>query len=80
MSKWELYDFVDNFDEDDKILNQYIDGLDLNFPIAPKSKENLERYFNAIMARNLFDETGFFIITQRKDNMILKVLELESKN
>ncbi len=80
MNKWELYDFVDNFDRDDKILNQYIDALDLNFPIAPKSKENLERYFNAIMARNLFDETGYFIITQKKDNMILKVLELESKD
>jgi carboxyl-terminal processing protease len=31
------------------------------------------------MARNLFDETGYFIITQKKDRMILKVLELESK-
>ncbi len=79
MSKWELYDFVDNFDKNNVLLNQYIDALDLRFPIAPNSKENLERYFNAIMARNLFDETGYLIITQKKDNMILKVLELEKE-
>ena len=80
MSKWELYDFVENFDKDDIILNRYIDELDLNFPIALKSKKNLKRYFNAIMARNLFDETGYYIITQKKDNMILKVLELENRD
>lgn len=80
MSKWELYDFVENFDKDDIILNRYIDELDLKFPIALKSKKNLKRYFNAIMARNLFDETGYYIITQKKDNMILKVLELENRD
>lgn len=78
MSKWELYDFVENFDKDDIILNQYIDELDLKFPIALKSRQNLKRYFNAIMARNLFDETGYYIIIQKEDNMILKVLELEN--
>ena len=80
MSKWELYDFVENFDKDSKILNEYINQLDLNTPISPKSRENLKVYFNAIMARNLFDETGYFIVTQKKDRMILKVIELESKN
>jgi len=80
MNKWELYDFVENFDKDSKILNEYIQQLDLNTPISPKSRENLKVYFNAIMARNLFDETGYFIVTQKKDRMILKVLELESKN
>lgn len=79
MDKWELYDFVKNFDKNDKIFNQYISELDLNYTIAPRVKEDLERYFNAIMARNLFDETGYFIITQKKDNMILKVIELDSK-
>jgi carboxyl-terminal processing protease len=80
MSKWKLNDFVENFDTDNKILNQYIKYLDLNEPISPKSKENLKVYFNAIMARNLFDETGYYIITQKKDRMIMKVLELEAKN
>lgn len=80
MNKWELYDFVENFDKNDKIFNQYISELDINFPIPPAAREDLKRYFKAIMARNLFDETGYFIITQKKDNMILKVIELDSKN
>ncbi|MDO9275620.1 MAG: S41 family peptidase [Lutibacter sp.] len=79
MNKWELYDFVKNFDKNDKIFNQYISELDLNYTVAPRVKEDLKRYFNAIMARNLFDETGYFMITQKKDNMILKVIELDSK-
>lgn len=79
MNKWELYDFVKDFDKNDKIFNQYIAELDLNYPIPPLAKEDLKRYFKAIMARNLFDETGYFIIAQKKDNMILKVIELDSK-
>lgn len=80
MNKWELYDFVKNFDKNDKIFNQYLSELDINYPIPPVVREDLKRYFKAIMARNLFDETGYFIIAQKKDNMILKVIELDSKN
>ena len=80
MNKWELYDFVENFDIDDKIFNQYIVELDINYPIPPNVREDLKRYFKAIMARSIFDETGYFMITQKKDNMILKVIELDSKN
>ena len=80
MNSWELNDFVNNFDSDDKVLNLYIGELDLNYPLAPKARKELKKYFNAIMARNLFNETGFYMITQKEDAMILKVLELESKN
>ncbi len=80
LSQWELNDFVENFDKDDKILNLYIDELDLNFPIAPKTRNNLERYFNAIVARDLFDQKGFNMIFLKKDNMILKVQELEKND
>lgn len=79
MSKWKLDDFVENFDKDNKIFNQYIKELDLNEPLSSITKDNLKVYLNAFMARNLFDEPGFDIITQKKDNMILKVLELDSK-
>jgi carboxyl-terminal processing protease len=78
MNQWELEDFVENFDKDNALLNKYIGELDLNFPLAPKVKEDLKRYFNAFVARNLFDQSAYFMITQKKDNMILKVLELEN--
>ena len=80
LNKWELEDFVENFDIDERIFNEYLDELDIKFPIAPRTRENLQLYFRAIFARNLFDETGYLMITQKKDNMILKVLELEGSN
>ena len=77
MNKWELYDFVENFDKDNKVFNKYIGQLDLDSPIFPKASKNLKIYLRALIASSLFDETGYLIITQKKDNMILKVLELE---
>lgn len=77
LSKWELNDFIANFDKDNKVFNQYIKQLDLNFPLSSKSKENLKLYLNAILARNLFDETGYYKFIHQRDNMIQKVLELE---
>tara|TARA_R110001583_G_scaffold23999_3_gene88004 strand:- start:584 stop:2209 length:1626 start_codon:yes stop_codon:yes gene_type:complete len=80
LNKWKLEDFVENFDKEDKIFNQYLDELDLKALLDSNSKEDLKRYFKAFFARDLFDQTGYFMITQKKDNMILKVLELDSKN
>lgn len=80
LDEWELNDFVENFDKDNRIFDQYLKQLDLNSPISPESKANLKMYFNAIIARSLFEDIGYFIITQANDNMILKVLELESGN
>ena len=77
MSTWKLNDFINEFDKDDKIFNQYLDQLNLKSPISPKTSENLNSYLKAIIARNLFEETGYFMITHKKDPMILKVLELE---
>jgi carboxyl-terminal processing protease len=80
MEKWELKDFVKNFDKNDEILNQYIAEQDLNMPLSAKAKEDLELYFNAIMARDLFDLTGFYMIRHKRDNVIQKVLEIDSAN
>lgn len=80
LEAWELEDFVNNFDTDDVIFNSYLDELDLKTPLSPKSKTNLKRYLNAFIARTLFDDTGYFMITQKNDNMILKVLELENQD
>jgi len=80
MNTWELENFVNNFDKDAKIYNLYIDQLDLTTPIFPKERENLKMYLKAVIARNLFQETGFYMITQKKDPMIMKVLELDEKS
>ena len=78
MNEWSLNNFVDEFDSDNKIYNQYINQLDLDTPIFPKSSKNIKFYLRALIARNLFEETGYFTITHKRDPMILKVLELEN--
>ncbi|MFK5958522.1 MAG: S41 family peptidase [Lutibacter sp.] len=78
MSKWELNDFVEEFDNDNIVFKEYINQLDLNSPIYPKERENLKIYLKALIARSLFQETGYFMITNKRDPMILKVLELEA--
>ncbi|AMC11397.1 peptidase S41 [Lutibacter profundi] len=77
MNKWKLDNFVKDFDKDNKIFNIYLKQLDLKKSISDNSRENMEIYFKALVARNLFGETGYLKIVQKKDNMISKVLELE---
>lgn len=79
MNKWTREDFGDNFDKDNKILKRYIKELDWKIAIPKSSLEHFKIYFNGFMARNLFDQTGYNIVTHKKDKMILKVIELESK-
>lgn len=79
MNQWKLNDFVNYFDTDNAAFNKYVASLDLGYPLAPKTSKNLKIYFKAIMARNLFDDVGYFMVTQQKDAMIKKVLELEAK-
>lgn len=80
LSSWKLKDFVANFDKSDKVIESYLNSIDLKTPISPKAKKDLKIYLKALIARNLFGETGYFMVTENNDNMIKKVLELNSKN
>ena len=79
MNAWELKDFVQNFDKDDKIFNEYVKSLDLRTPMEPKQRKDLKRFFNSVFARDLFQQTGYFMIAHQNDAMIKKVLELENE-
>ena len=80
LNSWKLKNFVANFDNSDKVINSYLDFIDLKMPISPKVKENLKIYLKGLIARNLFGETGYNIVTQKNDNMIQKVIQLDHKN
>ena len=79
MSKLTLDEFIKDFDKDNKIMKLYIKELGWNKPIPKKELGYFKVYFNAFMARNLFDQNGYNVITHKQDKMILKVLELEAK-
>ena len=77
LNKWDIEGFEKDFDLENKVFDEYVNQLDLNSPIFPREAAELKLYLNAIIARNLFGETGFLMITHKKDAMILKVIELE---
>lgn len=79
LKKYKLDNFIQNFDLDNKIIDQYIKSQNINYPLATNEKDNLKIYFKALLARELFNETAFDKITFKNDNMILKVLALEKE-
>ncbi|UMB59464.1 S41 family peptidase [Lutibacter sp. A80] len=78
LNNWELDDFVADFDADGKIFDLYLNKLNLRKPLSSEARKDLRLYFKAFFARDLFDQTGYYKVTQKKDNMILKVIELDT--
>ncbi|MGV6846016.1 MAG: S41 family peptidase [Lutibacter sp.] len=80
LKKWDLNNFIKSFDKNNRVLNNYIKKIDLKSPISNQSKNKIEIYLKALIARNLFGEVGFLKATQQNDQMIKKVLELDASS
>ena len=80
LKKWELDDFVINFDENGKILDSFIATLDEYSPLVPSVKEEIKLYLRALVAQQLFDDLGYYTIIRKEDVMIKKVMELDAQN
>ena len=70
--------FMNNFDLDNKITNLYINKIKKSFHYKAKNNAKIKHYLKAIFARELFDDYGFYQVLNTDDNVINKVLELES--
>ena len=73
---------MNNFEVDDVLIDEFIHfsrfdlaGIDIN-PYLPQ----LRRSIKASIAEQLYSEEEYEIILNQEDPMILKVLELESKD
>lgn len=81
MEQWEVDDFVENFDNDNTLFENYLSEQDMRKPLTQEAKDELQMYFKAIFARDLFGQTGYFKVRHQKDKVIQKVIELNnSKN
>ncbi len=88
LKDWTLENFIADFDTDEKILDLYLDKIEIkpldgtgyNHPISDKNIQLIKKSLKASFAQDLFDENGFYEVIQQDDNMIEKVLELESTN
>lgn len=73
---FEKYDA--NKDLQNEILKIFLEEVDMEKPASKEKKELLSHYLKALIARQIFDETSFSVINDRRDPMLLKVLELDS--
>lgn len=73
-----LDSFIANFDKDDKIFNTYFQSLPDRFRNAhgAGNNENLKMYLKALFAQQVFDANAYYMIINKNDKMIDKVLEL----
>ncbi len=73
-----LSEFIDSFDEDDEILNDYLKKIDTNMLVSDYKRNILKRYIKANIAQYLFDDIEFRKVLQEDDKMIDKIFELEN--
>lgn len=77
--KWTLSDFVNNFDQDDKVFEDYLSRIEeVGGTTSFQTKKTLRRYLKASIANELFGDVGFYRIIHKNDNMLQKVIELDS--
>ena len=79
LSDWKVDTFVDEFDTDEVVFDEYLSSIKDRAKPSFKTKQSLQKYLKASIANTLFGDVGFYRIMHQDDRMLQKVLELESK-
>lgn len=81
MQEWSVEQFIESFDKEEVILNEYLNTLDVNTSfLSPKKRALIKEYLNGVFAQNMFDENGFHQVVQQDDRMIDQVKQIENSN
>ncbi len=77
----EVYDFVENFKVDDKMMQELkklgdADSVKYNEVQATRSKELITRQLKALIARDLFDTGAYFMVMNPSDPTFIKACEI----
>lgn len=75
LNKIPLDEFLTSFDKDNAILNKYIKGMS-QFHLKERHKNYIKMYLNAVIARYLYDDLGFYSVINQEDLMLKKVKSL----
>ena len=78
LKEWSIENFIENFDKNNVIFNEYLSKIKDRVTPSFKAKNTIKRFLKASIANNLFGDLGFYRITHLDDKMIQIVLELES--
>ena len=79
LEKWNIDSFINDFDNEEEVFDEYLSSIKDKATPSYKTKEIIKRYLKASIANVLFGDVGFYRIIHQEDKMLQKVLELESK-
>ena len=80
LEKWTIATFIEGFDSDEKVFDNYLSDIKDRIKPSYKAKQSIKKYLRASIANVLFGDVGFYRIIHQEDKMLQKVLELESTN
>ena len=75
---WTLDLFLANFDKNNSVFESYLSKISDISSLSIDTKEKINSYVKATIAREIFGDEGFYRSIQKDDAMLKKVLELDS--
>ena len=75
---WTLDLFLANFDKNNSVFESYLSKISDISSLSIDTKEKINFYVKATIAREIFGDEGFYRSIQKNDAMLQKVLELDS--
>lgn len=76
--KWTIDSFIDSFDNNNSIFQLYLSEIGKKSIAQQSIEKKIRSYLKASMASEIFGEEAFYRVIHKNDNMIQKVLELDS--
>jgi len=80
LQNWNVDSFVNDFDKDETVLDDYLSSIKDRAKPSYNTKKSLKKYLKASIANVLFGDVGFYRIIHQDDKMLQKVLELEKED
>ena len=72
LNKMSMEQFIKTFDVSNAVLNDYLKKMS-QFNIKERHKKYIKLYLNAVVARYLYDDIGFYLVINKEDLMLKKV-------
>ena len=77
---WSLEKFLDEFDADNHIYNDYMASVPSEYTVLNEEEEkNFKLYLKALFAQQIFDINAYFKIVNAQDIMLERVIRLNEE-
>tara|TARA_B110000003_G_scaffold172618_1_gene172206 strand:- start:50064 stop:51635 length:1572 start_codon:yes stop_codon:yes gene_type:complete len=78
IKNWPIKLYLSNFDNDNRVFDSYLSEIKKISIPSFQTKEKIQAYLKATIARELYGDIGFYQIIHKDDKMLQKVLELDA--